>query len=652
MTQLVAVIDIGKTNKKIALFDRQLGVVAVRQASFPAKMGKEGILVEQIEAIWLWLTRELTTLYRERPFHALSVSTHGATWVALDQTNRPCLPVIAYEHDLGPAGQAGLDEDFYRLCGDRGKLQEETGTCDLPLLVNPAKSIRFAQRRLPAQWSHVRHLVNYPQFWGYLLTGERAAEPTYTANHTFLFDPRSGKPSSAAKALGVDQLIDWNLRKPWERLGVLRGDLQRELRLPPLPVTVGIHDSNAALLPYLVKHGDRDFVLNSTGTWCVAMHKVDSLSYRPEEIGRKIIFNIDALGNSQKVSFLMGGMDYSLYHEAIGGKDAGLDVQRLGETLARRDRAFLPGAYPSQFPKVRGGFREGPEHYSVEDLRSGRRAPTFADAAAAHDLLNVSLAFQSEVALRSTDIVDGTTIFVEGGFRKNPTFLAVLAAAFPKNPVVVTSLAQASAAGAALLGHALLGHVHPQSLASAIRIDEKPVPHQDIPHLEAYRAAWMDLAEGKVPTAKAKPAGKAMSTSVATAKPTGTRPAKAAPAAKTVAPQPAKPVKATPAVKPPASKATPVRKDAAAVPVKPAATRTGTTKTPTAKKPVPATKATSSKSGTATKATSAVKAKSAAKASSAGKAKPKAKPAAKAKPRAKSKATKAGAKKAAATRRR
>lgn len=600
MTQLVAVIDIGKTNKKIALFDRQLGVVAVRQASFPAKMGKEGILVEQIEAIWLWLTRELTTLYRERPFHALSVSTHGATWVALDQTNRPCLPVIAYEHDLGHAGQAGLDEDFYRLCGDRGKLQEETGTCDLPLLVNPAKSIRFAQRRLPAQWSHVRHIINYPQFWGYLLTGERAAEPTYTANHSFLFDPRSGKPSSAAKALGVDQLIDWNLRKPWERLGVLRGDLQRELGLPPLPVTVGIHDSNAALLPYLVKHGDQDFVLNSTGTWCVAMHKVDQLAYRPDEIGRKIIFNIDALGNAQKVSFLMGGMDYGLYHEAIGGADAGFDAQRLGGILARRDRAFLPGAYPSQFPKVRGGFREGPEHYSVEDLRGGRRPPTFADATAAHDLLNVSLALQSEVALRSTDIVDGTTIFVEGGFRKNPTFLAVLAAAFPRNPVVVTSLAQASAAGAALLGHALLGHVHPRSLAGAIRIDQKPVPRPDIANLDAYRAAWMDLANGKVPTVKAKPAAKAP---VSAAKPAGSRPVKAV-----TAKPPKPPARTGPAAKP-AAKTGPATKSPSP-PAKPAAAKTNAKKAVTAKPAPSAAKTTKAKPAAKAKAKPAAKARS------------------------------------------
>lgn len=512
MSQLVAVIDLGKTNKKIVLFDRKLQVIAARQANFPAKMGPDGILVEQIEAIWLWLTRELQALYRTHRFHALSVTTHGATFAALDQTGRPCLPVIAYEHDLGPAGQAGLDEDFYRLCGSPSALQEETGTCDMPLLVNPAKAIRFAQRRLPGQWARVRHLLDYPQFWGYLLTGEKASEPTYTANHSFLFNPRTRGPSSAAKALGADGLIDWKLRSPWERLGVLRGDLQRELGLPALPVTVGIHDSNAALLPYLIKFGERDFVLNSTGTWCVAMHRVAEVAYREDELGRKIIFNIDALGNFQKVSFLMGGMDYALYHDGIGGQDPGYDPTRLAASLAHPERCFLPGAFPSQFSSVRGGVRDGAKVYSVEQLKAGRKPAWFADRDASHDLLNVSLALQSEVALRRTDIHDGTTIFVEGGFRNNPTFLAVLAAVFPKNPIALTNLAQASAAGAALLGHALLSHVHPKSLASSISIEIEEVSRPSIPQLAAYRTAWLAAANGApLPT----PAVKALAASAA-----------------------------------------------------------------------------------------------------------------------------------------
>jgi sugar (pentulose or hexulose) kinase len=488
---LVAVVDIGKTNKKIALIDARLQQRALRSASFPAVRDADGILVEQVEAIWEWLGRELAALHREQPYQAISISTHGACWAGIDEVGVLSLPVVAYEHDLGEAGQRELDEDFYARCGPLERLQDETGSCDLPLLVNPAKMIRFLQKRLPTSWGRTRHLLNYPQYWGFRLTGNRAAEATYTANHSFLFDPRRRGPSSAAHALGVAERIDWTLRHPWEQLGTLTPELQRRLGLPALPVTVGIHDSNAALLPYLVKHRGRDFVLNSTGTWCVAMHRVDRVGYRPEELGQKVIFNIDALGRYQKTSFLMGGMDYALYHELIGGRDPGFDAGRLARNLADPGRAVLPGAFPSQFPRCRGGLRDGARTITLEALRAGDRPAWFSDAESGHDLLNASLALQSEVALKRTDIDDGTTIFVEGGFRNNPAFLALLAALFPRNTIACTSLAQASSAGAALLGHALLARCEPTALADAIQIHEEPVPRVDIPGLEAYRAAWL-----------------------------------------------------------------------------------------------------------------------------------------------------------------
>ncbi len=492
---LVAVVDIGKTNKKIALIDDRLNQVASVSASFPAVLDPDGILVEQTEEIWAWLKRQLADLHRRLPFHAISVSTHGACWAALDENGELSVPVIAYEHDLGHDAQAALDEDFYARCGPLTRLQDETGSCDLPLLVNPAKAIRFAQRKLPTSWGRTRQILNYPQYWGFLLTGERAAEPTYTANHSFLFDIRRRGPSSAARALGVDGLIEGRLRAPWDRLGSLRPALMRELGLPAIPVTVGIHDSNAALLPYLIKHGHRDFVLNSTGTWCVAMHRVERVSYRSDELGQKVIFNIDAFGRTHKTSFLMGGMDYGLYHGISGGSDPGFDRERLDHTLATVDRAVLPGAYPSQFPSCRGGLLDGGRVVALDDLKAGKAGSVpawFSDAAQAHDLLNTSLALQSEVALSRTDIGPETTIFVEGGFRNNPTFLAVLAALFPTNTVACTNLAQASACGAALLGHGLLAGCSPMQLGERIHIAEEPVARPRLDNLAAYREAWLE----------------------------------------------------------------------------------------------------------------------------------------------------------------
>ena len=299
------------------------------------------------------------------------------------------------------------------------------------------------------------------------------------------------------------------LGAPWDKLGTLTPDLQSELNLPAMPITVGIHDSNAALLPYLVKYRSRDFVLNSTGTWCVAMHRVERVAYRADELGQKVIFNLDAFSRYHKTSFLMGGMDYGLYHDLIGGRDPGFNAKRVDAALAHGDRAVLPGAYPSQFPACRGGLRDGEATISLAALKKGSKPRWLADAG--HDLLNVSLALQTEVALRRTDLGPETTILIGGGFRNNPTFLAVLAALFPTNPLVLTSLSQASSAGAALLGHALIHQCHPLDLADGITISETRVTRPKLPHLAAYREAWQDLVSGVQKSFKPKSKSKSKS---------------------------------------------------------------------------------------------------------------------------------------------
>jgi sugar (pentulose or hexulose) kinase len=486
---LVAVIDIGKTNKKVVILDSSLRQVAIASTSIPAKPGPDGILVEQVDAIWEWLKAQLGALYRQHPYQAISISTHGATWAGLGDDGL-AMPVIAYENDLGEAGQAALDAEFYRRCGALEKLQEETGTCDLPLLINPGKMVLFAQQRLPQAWAKVRRIINYPQFWGWKLTGNAASEPTASFCHTFLHDIRSHRPSSAARALGCDRLLDAEFRRPWDRLGVLTPELQRALGLPALPVTLGVHDSNGSLLPYLVKHRGRDFVLNSTGTWCVAMHPVPEVRYLPGELGTKTIFEVNVFGGSLKVSILMGGQEYALYHELAGGAHTDGDPARLDRALARVRDGVLPGAFPGQFTGHKGGLLADGRTITLDAVKAGERPAWFRDPVLAHDLLNVSLALQTEVALRRTGMAEDTTIFIEGGFRNNPAYCALLAALFPKATVACTNLEQASACGAALLGQAMVQGTDPSALADAIVIEEVPVARPALANLAAYRAAW------------------------------------------------------------------------------------------------------------------------------------------------------------------
>ncbi|MDA3961594.1 MAG: FGGY family carbohydrate kinase [Planctomycetota bacterium] len=491
MSTLVAVIDIGKTNKKVAVYDDKLRQVAYRQQEFAAAPGADGVLHEPVAAMWDWFKQTLSALFKEQPFSAIAVSTHGAAVACLDCDGELSLPVIGYDHSLSDAQQAALDADFYAACGDEKALQRETGTCDLPLLINPSKMLQFAKGAYPEGFARTVRLLNYPQYWGFKLTERQATEPTFSFNHTHLYNVATRAPSSCAEALGVDSMLLRQFKRPWDKLGTLTGALQFELGLPPLPVAVGIHDSNSALLPYLIKHAGSDFVVNSTGTWCVAMHGVDAPVYADDELGRKIIFNIDATGNYQKVSFLMGGQEYARYHELIGGSHVTFDAERMNAALATLDDRILPGAFPSQFPSQSGGATSVDARYSLAQLDAGERPVWFADQERAHFLLNASLAIQTKVALEATGVSDQTAIYVEGGFRQNSSYLAVLAALFPNQTVACTSLEQATCVGAAVLGQSLAAGCKPQAFAGRLHIEQHAVETPRLPNLPAYAEAFL-----------------------------------------------------------------------------------------------------------------------------------------------------------------
>src|SRR6187402_2588992 len=97
----VAVIDIGKTNSKLALVDlaTRSETASLRQPNAPRR---DGLYPHHdIEAIWGFILDGLATLRREHPIDAISVTTHGATAALVDAKGDLVLPVLDYEFD-GP----------------------------------------------------------------------------------------------------------------------------------------------------------------------------------------------------------------------------------------------------------------------------------------------------------------------------------------------------------------------------------------------------------------------------------------------------------------------------------------------------------------------------------------------------------------------
>jgi len=504
MNKAIAVIDIGMTNKKVAVYDCNLRMLDSVSRTFDPIM-VEGLETHDLAGMEAWFLDSLASFGERYPLGALAVTTHGATMVCVGEDGEPCAPCVYYTHEPGPEFQ----ERFYRLAGDRRELQASTGTPPLSAMINPSKGIFFLMERFPEALARARLVLNYPQYWGYRLTGKAGVEGTYVGCHSYLWDWAGGRYSSVAEKLGLIGKMPFPIRDSWDVLGTIKDDVARRAGLPrDAVVTMGIHDSNASLLPHLAKRKGRDFILNSTGTWCVLMHPQERFGFEDDELGKIVFFNRSAYNKPVKTAIFLGGMEYEAWSKAIAAA-RGLPVGAGPVEPAASDyravieagTAFiLPELVPGsgQFPGSTSRAVQDGVEYALADIESGAKVPEFLkDERRALAALNLSLAIQTLVALDRAGLGPATSVFTEGGFRKNSGYNAILASALGGR-AYLTDISEATSFGAAMTAEAALEGIDPDALGDRFDIEYKPVrPMEGLEHFERYRAAGLALVAGR-----------------------------------------------------------------------------------------------------------------------------------------------------------
>src|SRR5512146_166777 len=94
--EVIAIFDIGKTNKKVLLFDEKLNLVYQDEKKFPEVNDDEGFLCDDIERFETWLSGTLKTLTDEYEIRAINFSTYGATLMYLDEKGKRLTPAYNY----------------------------------------------------------------------------------------------------------------------------------------------------------------------------------------------------------------------------------------------------------------------------------------------------------------------------------------------------------------------------------------------------------------------------------------------------------------------------------------------------------------------------------------------------------------------------
>ncbi|MBM3603397.1 MAG: carbohydrate kinase [Alphaproteobacteria bacterium] len=448
----IAVIDIGKTNAKLALVEAEtLAEVAVVTRPNTPLQGPWP--QTDLEGHWQFFLHHLSAFHAAHGVDAISVTTHGAAAVLLDRTGRLAVPMLDYEH----AGPDALAADYDRL----RPAFAQTGSPRLPAGLNLGAQLHWLLATQPGLSQALAHVLTYPQYWGWRLTGELASDVSSLGCHTDLWDPWRGQFSDLVPSLGLENRMA-PARRANEVLGRLRPQIAAATGLrPDTPVAVGIHDSNASLYPHVLGR-EGAFSVVSTGTWVVAMAVRGQAV--PLDPLRDVLVNVDGLGQPVPSARFMGGREFQVMRP----------VSDVAPTAADRDHVLGTGLM--LLPSVQQGSGPFPDRRSDWTV-----AP--AGAGVQQVALSWYLALMTHVCL--TLIGARGPVIVEGPFARNPDYTAMLASV-SAGGVELAASATGTSVGAALL-----------CLDQARPPDTRKVAGD--PALAAYAATWRAAVEGGSP---------------------------------------------------------------------------------------------------------------------------------------------------------
>lgn len=419
LTSVVAIIDIGKTNAKVALVEVDTFTEVAVATQPNAVLATSPYPHFDVEHIHQFIIRSLGKFSKEFFITAISVTTHGACGALLGNDGNLSTPIIDYEFEGFKSTAVKYDEirpDF-----------SETGSARLPGGLNLGAQIYWLFETYPDLRDRTKHIVTYAQYWVYRLTGIIRNELTSLGCHTDLWNPMSGQFSSMIEEQGWSGLMA-PVAKADELIGPVKPELARELGLrADIPVYCGIHDSNASLYPHLISEA-APFSVVSTGTWVISM-AIGGAAVGLDPT-RDTLINVNGFGEPVPSSRFMGGREFETLMENRTAECSQSDIDFVlqNQVMLLPSVVGISGPYP------------GRQHcwtINPQDLDNGQYY-----AAVCYYL---ALMTASCLAL----IGSKGKIIVEGPFAKNAIYCKMLATA--TSQIVAISQGTGTSIGAAML---------------------------------------------------------------------------------------------------------------------------------------------------------------------------------------------------------
>jgi sugar (pentulose or hexulose) kinase len=427
---VIAIFDIGKTNKKLFLFDESYRIVFEKSIQINETADEDGFPCENLESLELFIFDSLKEIFSFQKFEIVAVnfSAYGASLVNLDKTGKPLTALYNYLKPYPPS----LSERFYSTYGNPETFSLQTAS---PVLGNLNSGLQLFRMKYekPGTFKNLFYSLHLPQWLSFLITGKYYSDLTSIGCHTALWD------------FGKHDYHAWVIK---EKLDEFLAPIENgkktfssAIASYPCKAGIGLHDSSSALIPYLINFS-MPFVLISTGTWCISMNPFNKTTLTAEELSNDCLCYLQNSGEPVKASRLHAGFEHEQQLKRI--------AVHFNQNLDRyKDMVFDPAFMKSlQFNlpaslSLSDGFA-----FSKKNLADFKT-----DTEAYHHLIADLVDLQ---ILSTRLVINGSVvkrIFVDGGFSQNNVYMHLLANGFPEMEVFAASMARASALGAALSIH-------------------------------------------------------------------------------------------------------------------------------------------------------------------------------------------------------
>jgi sugar (pentulose or hexulose) kinase len=429
---VIAIYDVGKTNKKIILFNYDLKIVSEIEEKFSESVDDDGFECDDIEHIERWIKESLSSLINSDKYElkVVNFATYGATVVYLDEHGNRLTPVYNY---LKPIDEK-ISESLYKRYGGRDEFCRRTASPALGMLNSGIQTL-WLKTVKPEIFARVKYVLHFPQYLSFLITGKIYSEHTSIGCHTALWDFDNMRYHPWVSNYGL------NLPEPApvETLNEVVIEGKKIL------VGIGIHDSSASLAPYFSDKGGK-FLLISTGTWCISMNPFNTEILTVEQLDKDCLCYMSINRQPVKSSRLFLG---HLHETALRQISDHFGKQEDYYKKVRADEP-LTQLLKSKYNGKKVFFQTGPYSRDLKEYIDMYQFSSFEEAY--HQLMNEL----GDLTIEAVNLIlpqndDTGNIYLTGGFSKSELFQNLIAREYPQKSVFTSEIANGSAFGAALV---------------------------------------------------------------------------------------------------------------------------------------------------------------------------------------------------------